>query len=312
MPRIRVGVTHTLEQADWPEFLRFWQGLDRETLIDSLWTSDHLIPLASETGMDGPCLEGWTAAAAAAQATERLRIGCVATAVTMRHPSIVAKMAATLDHISLGRLEFGIGAAWHGGEHAAYGVEFPPVAQREDMLEEAVQVIRLLFRAEGPVDFDGTYYSLRQAPFAPVCVQRPHPPITVAGGGEKRTLRTAARYADAANVIGGVSTARRKMAVLDAHCEDAGRDPREVARSAVSPIWLTRSESEARDRRDAMVLYTGGDGAEDLAMGDADHIRDVIDRFLEAGVSQLVTVALPPFDLDQYQRLSDEVLIAYE
>ncbi len=312
MKRIRIGVTYALEQTDWPEFLEFWRILDRETLIDSLWLSDHLVSFAPGSGMGEACLEGWTAAAAAAAATERLKIGCIATAVTMRHPSVVAKMAATLDHISNGRLEFGIGAAWHGGEHAAYGVAFPSVARREDMLEEAVQVIRLLLRAEGPVDFNGAYFSLRQAPFSPTCVQRPHPPIIVAGGGEKRTLRTAARYGDAANVIGGLATAKRKMAILDEHCAAAGRDPREVARSVVTPIWLTDSESEASAKRAAMAIYTGGDGADDLAIGDADHIRQVIERFVEAGISQLVTVALPPFDFDQYRRLSDEVVTAFE
>lgn len=312
MKRIRIGVTHALEQANWQEFLEFWRFLDRETLIDSLWLSDHLVSFAPGSGMDEACLEGWTAAAAAATATDRLKIGCIATAVTMRHPSIVAKMAATLDHISNGRLEFGIGAAWHGGEHASYGVTFPSVGQREDMLEEAVQVIRLLFRAEGPVDFNGAYYTLHQAPFSPACVQRPHPPIIVGGGGEKRTLRTAARYADAANVIGGLATAKHKMAVLDRHCVDAGRDPRDVARSVVTPIWLTDSESEASEKRAAMAIYTGGDGAEDLAIGNADHVRSVIERFWEAGVSQLVTVAIPPFDVRQYRRLSDEVVAAFE
>ena len=310
-PQVKIGVYNFIENVEWAQLLQFWRFLDRETQFHSLWTSDHFVPLMAGGDMSGPCFEGWTAAAAAAQATERLRIGCVVTGITLRHPSLVAKMAATIDHVSNGRLEFGLGTAWHGAEHHTYGISFPSIKEREDMLEEAIQVIRLLFRAEGAVDFSGRYYQLRQARLSPPCVQRPHPPILIGGGGEKRTLRTAARYADASNVIGGVSTARRLMAVLNRHCAEVGRDPREISRSVIGPIYLATDESKAREVREAMAAFSGGDGAEDLAIGDAEHVRRVIERYAEVGVSHVIMVSLPPLDFDLYRRISGEIVSAF-
>ncbi len=313
-PRVRIGIQTGLDGVEWSHLLDFWRFMDRETAFDSVWTFDHFVPPGPGADPTGTCLEGWTALAAAAQATERLRVGCLVTGVTYRHPAVLAKMAATVDHISSGRLEFGIGAAWHEGEHQAYGIPFYTVKERQDRLEEAVQLTRLLFDAEGPVDFQGKHYELHQAPFSPRCVQRPHPPIFVGGGGEKRTLRTAARFADGINVMGGLDQVKQKIAVLERHCEDVGRDPDEITKSVFGLLFLTDDEGRAQQMRAAMA---GGAGttperaAETLPIGNADHVRGVLERFAEAGVSYFVMMSRPPYKLDLYKRISDEVVAAF-
>ena len=311
-PKVRFGIQTGQDGVEWSHLLDFWRFLDRETAFDNIWTIDHFVPPTADPS--GPCLEGWTALAAAAQATERLRVGCLVTGVTYRHPSVLAKMAATVDHISNGRLEFGIGAAWHEPEHRVYGIPFPGVKERQDRLEEAVQLIRMLFRAEGPVDFQGTYYQLEQAPFSPPCVQKPNPPIFVAGGGEKRTLRTAARYADAINVIGSVDTARQKIAVLEQHCADVGRDSSEIIKSVFTPILLIDDPERAQQIRERQAARSGTKperAAETTAVGDAAHIRGVVERFAEVGVTYIIMMSRSPFDFDLYRRISDEVVSAF-
>ena len=168
-----------------PEIRRFWQFLDRETAFDAAFTNDHFLPPFSDTGETDPGidhLEGLVTVAAGLQATTRLRLGCLVTSVTYRHPGVLAKMAATLDVISGGCFEFAIGAGWHALEHRTYGIAFPSVREWQDRLEEAAHLLRLLFRAEAPVSYEGRYYRLEQAPLAPRPVQQPFP-ILIGGAG---------------------------------------------------------------------------------------------------------------------------------
>ncbi len=323
MAKIRFGIQTGLANLPWDHVLEFWQFLDRETAFDNIWTFDHFVPPMPGQDPNDTCLEGWTALAAAAQATARLRLGCLVTGNTYRHPAVLAKMAATIDHISHGRLEFGIGTGWHEGEHQAYGIPFPSVKERCDRLEEAVQLTRLLFQAEAPVDFKGKYYQLQQAPFSPPSVQRPHPPIFIGGGGEKRTLRTAARYGDAINVMGSLDLVKEKIAVLERHCADAGRDPNEITKSVFGPLILLDDEARAEQARMAMgrltvssavAGMTGTDPSnvkDQLAIGNAAHIRGVLERFADAGVSYFILLSRPPYNFDLYRRISDEVVAAF-
>jgi F420-dependent oxidoreductase-like protein len=313
-PKVRFGINTAQDGVEWSHLEDFWRFLDRETAFQSVWTMDHFVPPLPDQDSNGPCLEGWTALAAAAQATERLRVGCLVSGVTYRHPSVLAKMAATVDHISNGRLDFGIGAAWHGPEHNRYGIPFPSVREREDRLEEAVRLIRLLFRAEGPVDFDGEYYRLHQAPFSPRCLQRPHAPIFVGGGGEKRTLRTVARHADGMNVMGSVDAVRRKVEVLRRHCVDAGRDPNEITKSVVVEARLIDDEREAQQEREGLAprwTVPPEHATESVPVGSAGHIRSVIERLADAGVTHVISLAHVPYDFDMYRRISDEVVSAF-
>ena len=313
-PKVRIGIQTGQDGQEWSSLLDFWRFLDRETAFDSIWTIDHFVPPGPGQDIGGPCLEGWTALAAGAAMTERLRVGCLVSGVTYRHPSVLAKMAATVDQISNGRLEFGLGAAWHEPEHRVYGIDFPSVKERSDRLEEAVQLIKLLFEADGPVDFSGRYYRLDKAPFSPKCVQQPHPPIFIGGGGEKRTLRTVARYADAMNVMGNLDTVKEKIAVLEKHCADAGRDPNEITKSYFGPIMLIDDAERAqglRSRFAAMASTTPERAAEVLAIGDAAHVRGVIEKFAEAGVSYMIMISRPPYNTEIYKRISDEVVAAF-
>ena len=169
--------------------------------------------------------------AAMAVETRRIRIGCQVTGMVYRHPAVLANMAATLDVVSNGRLELGIGAGWNEEECDAYGIELPPLRERFDRFNEALEVITGLLANE-TTTFDGTHYQLRDARCEPKPVQRPHPPICIGGGGEKRTLRAAAKFAQHWNLAGGTPEVfAHKLDVLRAHCADLGRDPSEITTS---------------------------------------------------------------------------------
>ena len=219
------------QNTTWAELLATWRAADAIDVYESGWLFDHFYPIFSDP--TGPCLEGWTTLTALAQATSRLRLGTLVTGVHHRHPAVLANMAAALDIISAGRLELGIGAGWNQRESRAYGIELGTVGQRMDRFEEACQVLIGLLSAE-TTDFSGTYYRLTGARNEPKGPQRPHPPICIGGSGEKRTLRSAARYAQHWNFVNGtVAEFARKRAVLAEHCADIGRDPAEITLSAL-------------------------------------------------------------------------------
>ena len=234
------------------------------------------------------CFEGWSALAALAAVTDRIRLGCLVTGVTYREPAVLAKMAATIDHLSNGRLEFAIGAAWHGGEHEMYGIPFPPIKERQDRLDEAMQVIRLLFHADGRVNFDGKYYHLKDAVFVPRCVQQPHPPIMIGGGGEKRTLRAVARYADVMNVFGTPDAVKKKIEVLEAHCRDIGRDPAEIEKTISASVIVTDNQGLI-DRMIGMfgagMGLTPEEAKKVLPIGPPAHVRGVVEAYAAVGVT---------------------------
>ncbi|HZP57893.1 MAG TPA: TIGR03560 family F420-dependent LLM class oxidoreductase [Dehalococcoidia bacterium] len=307
MTRMRFGIQTSLDGVEWRALEDFWRFLDRETAFHSAWTYDHFVPPGGAQDPNGSCFEGWTALAALAGVTRRIRIGCLVTGVTYREPAVLAKMAATVDHASAGRLEFGIGAAWHEGEHRMYGIPFPPVRERQDRLEEALQAIRLLFDSEGPVDFAGRYYTLRQAAFLPKTVQRPHPPIMVGGGGERRTLRACARYGDVMNVSGTPAIVRRKIEVLEAHCRDAGRDPAEIEKTTFGPVVV--SDNASFVERVAGLVGRGfglspEEAQRELPIGPAGHVREVVERYAEAGVTTMIMTAQGPWKREVYERIN--------
>jgi alkanesulfonate monooxygenase SsuD/methylene tetrahydromethanopterin reductase-like flavin-dependent oxidoreductase (luciferase family) len=168
---------------------------------------------------------------AMAEATARVRIGCMVTGNTYRHPAVLAKMAATVDHLSGGRLEFGLGAAWAGLEHTMFDLEFGTAGHRIARLEEACRMLRLLWTDERS-DFDGRYYRLANAIANPKPVHKPYAPIWIGGSGERKTLRVVAQHADVWNAGGGdPAEVARLSGVLDRHCADVGRDPAEIRRS---------------------------------------------------------------------------------
>jgi F420-dependent oxidoreductase-like protein len=206
-----------------------WRAADDIELFESGWLFDHFYPIFSDS--TGPCLEGWTTLTALGQATRRLRLGVLVTGIHYRHPAVLANMAAALDVISDGRLELGIGAGWNEEESNAYGIELGSLRDRSDRLEEACQVLTGLL-SQTTTTFSGRFYKLTEARCEPKPVQSPVP-ICIGGSGERRTLRTAARYANHWNFLGGPPDQfARKRDVLYQHCQEIGRDPAEITLSS--------------------------------------------------------------------------------
>jgi F420-dependent oxidoreductase-like protein len=231
---VRFAFKTANQNAPWEDILPVWQEADSIELFESGWVFDHFYPIQGDP--DGPCLEGWAMLAALAQATTRLRLGALVTGIHYRHPAILANMASTIDIISGGRLEVGIGAGWNELESGAYGIDLGTKRERSDRFEEATEVIISLL-AQEETTFNGKYYQLKDARNEPKGPQRPHPPIVIGGGGEQRTLRTAAKYAQHWNFTGGTPEAfAHKREVLLQHCADVGRDPKEIILSSHIPL----------------------------------------------------------------------------
>jgi len=211
---------------DYPVLERFWRAADGLG-FHGIWDYDHFYGLVDPAQ---PTLEGWTALAAMAVLTRNSRVGCLVSSVTYRNPAVLAKIAVTVDHMSGGRLEFGIGAGWHENEHRGYGLQFPSAGARVDMLDEALTVIRRLW-TEDSVTFAGRHYTLDAAIGNPKPRQRPHPPIVI-GAVRPRMLQVVARHADEWNTPGqGPQEWANTSARLDEACAQLGRDPAAIRRS---------------------------------------------------------------------------------
>lgn len=200
---------------------------------ESFWCSDHLF--LNERSVDQNCLEAWTLLAALAGQTKTLRLGTMVTCNSYRHPPLLAKIAATIDMISNGRLWFGYGAGWKEQEYRAYGYPFPKIQERMDMMEEALEIIKLLWTEPSP-SYNGKHYSIENAFSSPKPVQKPHPPILIGGDGEKRTLKAVAKYADYCNLFMKAEL-EKKLDVLKKHCKDLGRDYDDVGKSLFAQAW---------------------------------------------------------------------------
>lgn len=224
---MKFGIKTAPMHSTWDAMLEVWQVADDIDVFESAWNFDHFYPIFSDS--TGPCLEGWTMLAAMAQATRRLRVGCQVTGMIYRHPAVLANMAATVDVISGGRLELGVGAGWNKEECDAYGIELPPLKERFDRFDEGVQALLGLLSQE-TTTYDGKYVRLQEARSEPKPVQRPHPPLTIGGNGPRRTLRAAARWAQQWNSLNNRSVAdwKDRHETLLQHCADVGRDPAEV------------------------------------------------------------------------------------
>tara|TARA_Y100000588_G_scaffold382103_1_gene468942 strand:- start:716 stop:1624 length:909 start_codon:yes stop_codon:yes gene_type:complete len=266
----------------WPNHPGVWEPLlnfadhVEQSGWDGLWLADHFMP--NQEDNSGPTGEAWTALSALAARIPRIRLGTMVTGNTYRHPAVLAKMAAQVDVISDGRLVLGIGSAWQQNEHEAYGIPFYTVGSRLRRLEEAVQVIRSLFTNER-TDFSGKFYQITDAPLAPKPLQPYGPPLLIGGGGEKVTMRIAAQYADEWNVWGDPEILRHKISVLERHCEDLGRDPDLIRKSANAMIHITDDPADAERIREKNPRSLSGSVSE---------IQALIQEYAEAGVDELV------------------------
>src|SRR5215210_2647665 len=223
--------------------------LAEDAQLDGVWVFDHFTALYGDP--DGPSLEAWTLLAGLARETSRIRLGTMVTGMTHRHPALLAAEVVTVDHLSGGRVECAVGAAWNEEEHRELGIPFPPVAERMDRLEEGVQVLRRLF-TDDDVTFEGRHVRLEHATYRPRPVQRPHPPIWVGGTGRRRTLPIAGRHADVWHGwADGAAELSAMNAIIDGAAEEAGRDPGQILRA--SSLSISEPWGEVRSAFDWMV-----------------------------------------------------------
>lgn len=245
--KLRFGIKTAQHNASYEDMLRVWLEADSIPSIEHAWAFDHFMPLGGDP--TGPCIEGWTLLGAFAAKTERLRLGLMVTGNTYRHPAVLANIAATVDVISKGRLDFGIGAGWNETEHTMYGIPLYTPGERIRRLGEACEVIKLLW-TEKHANFDGKYYQLKDALCEPKPVQKPYPPFVIGGSGEKLTLRVVAQYASIWNFVGGsAEDFRHKIEVLNGHCAAIGRDPATIERSIQWPINYNNVGEAINDMR---------------------------------------------------------------
>lgn len=274
-----------MDVSIWPAANQGWESLleiathAERTGWDGVWLADHFMPMVGDP--QTPTNESMAYVTALAATVPRVRIGTLVCGNTYRHPAVLAKQAATIDNVSGGRFVLGLGAGWQENEHTAYGIPFHTVRTRLDMFEEACQVVKAL-TTQAVADFDGTHYRLRDAPLSPKPVQQPLP-LLVGGGGERRTLRIAARYADEWNCWGTPDVLGHKIGVLERHCADVGRDPSSIRRSAQALVLLGDEPSELarlRELADAMPMPT--------LVGGPDELEEQLAAYAAAGVDEFV------------------------
>lgn len=278
MSRLRWGIKTAPQHTTYDAMRAVWQEADRTPAFEHAWLFDHFNPI--QGSLDGPCFEGWTLLSALAAQTERVRLGLMVAGNTYRHPAVHAHMAATVDVVSGGRLDFGVGAGWNEYEHASMGVPLYAPGERIRRLGEACEITKRLW-TQPLTDFDGRYYQLKEARLEPKPIQQPYPPIVIGGSGEQLTLRVVAQYADIWNFGGGdVDVFRHKLRVLHDHCAAIGRDPGEI-------------ELSVQDR----VNYD-----------DLPATVEALTPLVEAGATHIVLMLVYPYPEGIVARLADEVV----
>ncbi|MGH2614876.1 MAG: LLM class F420-dependent oxidoreductase [Thermomicrobiales bacterium] len=245
--------------------------------LDTLWVMDHFFQIPPIGPADEPMLEGYTALAYLAGITERIRLGTLVTGVTYRRPGILVKAVTSLDVLSGGRAWLGIGAGWYDREHEGLGVPFPPVAERFERLEETLQIANQMWSGEVG-SYTGKYFQLAETLNQPMPLSRPHPPILVGGGGEQKTLRLVARYADACNLFArpgaeGMADLTHKLDVLRAHCENEGRPYDAIEKTVLGPAPLREAHPMAMPPEELPAFLEDLDG-----VGIDHYIAAVVDR----------------------------------
>jgi len=302
--RIKLGALCWNQYTDWQALRE--AGIRAEGLgYHSLWTWDHLYPIVGSH--EGPILEGWLTLAAWAERTERATVGLMVGANTFRNPAIVAKMATTLDHISAGRAVLGIGGAWFETEHTAYGIEFGgSPGERLRWLEEAAEIMRGMLHGERPSG--ERFYATHRVRNDPPPVQD-RLPLLIGGGGERRTLRIVAKYADACNVGGGFDNVRRKDEILRRHCEEVGRDESEIERTVGMGICIIRDDAAEAERVANDIFRRNGnaDPWRNQLVGTAETVAEAMRPYLGIGFRHFIIGFPPPYDTESMERLATEV-----
>jgi len=313
-PTIRFGLQVAQQQTTVEELKDVWK--EAEALgFDSLWTNDHL--LASVGPSEAPELEAWTLLAAMATVTSRVKIGAMVTSNTFRHPAVLAKMAATVDHLSHGRLILGIGAGWFVKEHQVYGVTFPSVKDRTNQLAEALEVITRLWSANPTASFKGQHYTLTDAPFMPKPVQQPHPPILIGGVGETKILPLVAKYAQMWNIPSlPPEQVAAKGKILEQACQKVGRDCSEIERSYLTPLYIKGNISEVQtllERVAELRKVSVDEVRQSVLAGDPAEIQKQMQAYIDVGVTHFIINLRRPglYDLEGVRLFAKEVMPAF-
>jgi F420-dependent oxidoreductase-like protein len=258
--------------------------------FDSFWVMDHYHQIGHIGPPSDPMLEAYTLLAAVAARTSRIKLGAMVTGVTYRNPAFLAKVVTTLDVVSSGRAILGIGAAWNEEESRAYGYDWPPTAERFERLEDALQICRAMF-TQPQSTFDGRRHSVEGAFNVPQPVQPGGPKIMIGGGGERKTLRLVARYADMWNGFGDADAIRHKLGVLADHCRDVGRDPADIVKTRLGTLIVTKTKEEADAHREEFKKRRGVDDSMLPSMficGVADAVGDAVQAYFDVGLDGLI------------------------
>ncbi|HZO70994.1 MAG TPA: LLM class F420-dependent oxidoreductase [Ktedonobacteraceae bacterium] len=297
-----VGIADPVEAYE--TMTRIAQAAD-ESGFNSAWLVDHFhtIPQPSQE----VTFECWTTTAALARDTKRIRVGQMVTCNGYRNPALLAKMASTVDVLSHGRLNFGIGSGWYEHEYRAYGYDYPDAPDRLRLLREALQVIRAMWTEE-EATFEGKYYQIRGAINQPKGVQKPHIPLLIGGGGEKVTLKLVAQYGDACNVGGDLETIKHKFDVIKGHCEAVGRDYNSIHRTSTTVCSMAETDEQAFDQIPDRVknMFGGRMGAG--LIGSPDTIRKRIAEFEAAGVQELIVGFIDRTNPEAIRRFAKEFI----
>jgi probable F420-dependent oxidoreductase len=306
---VQFGVHTGLQNTTTDELRALWRraeghGFDWISIWDHFYAADATVSSDGTTTSGTTCLEAVAAHAALVLETERVRCGSLVYCVAFRHPAVLANVAATLDHLSGGRVTMGLGGGWHQGEFAAYGIPFEDAPVRLRRTDEAIQVVRALL-TEDVAEFHGEFYDLTEARCDPKPVQ-PRLPLWIGGGGEKVTLRIAAQRADGWNVpFVAPEVFRRKVGLLAEHCERVDRDPASIERTVnLTVAW---SEDDLAERFGGMTDWI----RKSALMGSTQEVVDRVGEYRDAGADRVIIALRAPFDIDGLDRFAADVMPAF-
>ena len=296
----------------WPEFRRMCETVEALG-FDHLWIADVLTPADTDLS-HGSVLECWSLLSALASLTRDIPIGPLVCDHTYRHPVMLAKIATTVDIMSEGRLTYGIGAGWAVEEHRANGIPFAPIGDRVAQMEETIQLTKLLWQSSDPVTFRGRHFTLENAPFNPKPLQKPHPPVMIAGGGEKLTLRAVARHADQMNVYGSPELVAHKFDVLRQHCLNEGRDFDDIKKTVLVQFVPPERQKSYDDFLAKIAAEQPGmllRGQSQAMTGNVDDWREWVQARSDIGVDQVIINLYTPYPYKAVEQFAKEVIPAF-
>lgn len=301
--------TYDGKGAEISESLRKVTSAAERLGYDSFWVMDHFHQIGMVGDPSEPMFEGWTTLGVLAGFTSKIKLGTLVTGNIYRYPSILAKMGATLDILSKGRLFMGIGAGWNEEESKAYGVPFPPpTKERFRRLEEAVQIIRLMWTEERTT-FNGQFYKIQGAYCNPKPIQKPHPPIMIGGSGERETLKLVAKYADACNLFGSPATIKKKLDVLREHCKTVGRDYSSILKTKLGVVIMDNDKASLNKRLEQRYKNVSRAMLTEFAtFGTPEEVRRQVESFRETGLEYFITSFEWNRELQGVEQFANEVM----